>query len=267
MSEAEVAITRLCDLVEQVLASNQDMSRRLRALDDAPAIPTSAASLTSNDDTNYTPSMPGMLPVESEPVGVQANTYEFAFEEDLQASRVYRKPLCSGSRESLVTSAARTTASSILSALSLTDVSNISILAVPISAYEISNSSRYDFGEFFPSKISQKQLQAPHEQRLGKPSKADFQSNKWDGIASAVRLQRKDNPNQWGPSLEPGFPILGVPAEERNKYECVPLFTMETAPGEVAYSYGYVPVFVVRSAIYLVEKGMGNNPSTFYICL
>ena len=34
MEEAESAVTRLCDLVGQVLANNQDMSWRLRDMDD-----------------------------------------------------------------------------------------------------------------------------------------------------------------------------------------------------------------------------------------
>ena len=86
--------------------------------------------------------------------GMQHDNLDFAFEEDLFASRVYRKPPLSNYRDSLVTSDARTTAWSILSGISLTDVSNISVLAVPIYAYEISNSARYIFGDLHPESLA-----------------------------------------------------------------------------------------------------------------
>ena len=92
------------------------------------------------------------------PEGVKRNKVEYAFEKDLLASRVYRKHLFSKSGDPLVTSAARTTAWSFSSGISLTDVSNISILSVPIYAHEISNSARYMSGDFQAARLAVEDL-------------------------------------------------------------------------------------------------------------
>ena len=237
MEDAESAMTRLCELVEQVLASNRDMSRRLRNMDDKPVhIPHSPNPDVEDDASTSssrtgTPPPPGLHP-DDLPDNAQRKGFGFAFEEDLFASRVYRKPLFNDSRLPLSTSAAtdnffysipedgspvtipirkgensrtqanesqtsllieycedgkvrakvspsaartitntsghirvtakdsrntrrislgpqtRTTASSILSSLSLNDVSDISNLAVPVYADEISNQAQYTWRGF-----------------------------------------------------------------------------------------------------------------------
>lgn len=154
MEEAESAMVRLCNLVERVLAKNEEISLRLRNIDDAigqltPPKDDDGGSISSSRTVTPPPG-----PSSDVTQGVQRMHFSSAFEEGLLASRVYRRPLFSNSGESLVTSAARTTASSILSALSLTDISNISILAVPVYAHEISNSNRYTFGDFYPSVLT-----------------------------------------------------------------------------------------------------------------
>jgi hypothetical protein len=72
--------------------------------------------------------------------------YQPVFESILHTSRVYRRALCNSSMTSLPDSVARTASWSVLSGLSLADVSNISVLALPIYASEISNSHWYSFG-------------------------------------------------------------------------------------------------------------------------
>ncbi|KAK0517095.1 hypothetical protein JMJ35_000250 [Cladonia borealis] len=256
MEEAESAMTRLCDLVEQVLASNQDMSRRLRNMDDKPVhIPNSPGPGPEDDATTsssgtITPPPPG-LPPDRLPDNVQRSKFGFVFEEDLFASRVYRKPLFSDSRLSLVTSAARTTASSVLSALSLTDVSNISILAVPVYAHEISNQDRYTFGDFSwePSNM----LATPSQQTAIQSQKNALKANRWEGFANAVWRRRLDKASNLGPSQEPIKTLLGVSLAEGIKYANVVIYYTSNKNEDILF--GYVPVYIAKVAIFLKERG------------
>lgn len=155
MEEAESAMVRLCNLVEQVLAKNEEMSLRLRNIDDA--IARQVYSTQPNDDGEGsissigTVNPPYKLSINIGRAGKQPQL-SFTFEEDLFATRVYRRPIIHKSGQSLMTSAARTTATaSIISALSLSDISNISVFAIPVYAHEISNSDHYAFGGLCPS--------------------------------------------------------------------------------------------------------------------
>ncbi len=241
-------MTRLCDLVQQVLSSNQEMSLRLRGLDDKSTETVIPAAPEVDDDASTTSSStvnPALVNVSQ---GNQRNQFGFAFEEDLLASRVYCRPLYSDSRDSLVTSAARTTASSVLSALSLTDVPNISILAVPIYAHEISNSRRYHFGDF-EVETPETQGQRPSPRSLA----AKLRPKKWDGFSSAVRRHRRDKISNSGAYSKQEAHILGVPINESIKYANVAI-TLTNTQGE-KFTYGHVPIFVGKPGAFLKETG------------
>ena len=250
MDEAESAVARLCDRVEQVLASNQDMGRRLRDMDHNTIRRAASTVISSRDDASTKSSgtvTPPIHPPGNLPEVIQRNQFGFAFEEDLFASRVYRKPLFSDSGESLVTSAARTTSSSVLSALSLTDVSNISILAIPIYSHEISNSNRYSFGDFHQAAVHVGQ-QSTNTRPLNQLLKV----NKWDGFASAVWRRRRSKLAKTD-SVEPLPTILGIPLSESIKYANVAI-ALRNEEG-ASYIYGYVPVYVAKIGVFLKEKG------------
>ena len=238
-------MTRLCDLVQQVLVSNHEMSLRLRNLDEkaAETIVTVAPKLDDDASTTSLSVKPPLVNVS------QTAQRRWAFEEDLLASRVYRKPLYSASGESLVTSAARTTASSVLSALSLTDISNISILAVPIYAHEISNSRRYNFGDFgieIP--------ESPSQLRSTRSLSAMLNPKKWDAFASAVRRQRLDKTSKSSANSGPENRILGVPLHVSIKYANIAI-SLANEKGE-SFVYGYVPIYVGKVGVFLKEKGV-----------
>jgi hypothetical protein len=78
---------------------------------------------------------------------ITRNSFSFAFEEVLIKSRAYRR---SGSADndvfSLLSAAGRTGSWSMLSGLSLSELSNIAILALPVYATDISNKDIYEFG-------------------------------------------------------------------------------------------------------------------------
>lgn len=268
MEEAESAMVRLCNLVEQVLAKNEEMSLRLRNIDDAVAnqqkdlskLKGDAVSTVSSDLTVTPPLDPfddtGNAGDQQRHVPTRSRTTHFnsAFEEDLLASRVYRKPLFSQSGESLATSAARSTASSVLSALSLTDVSNISILAVPIYSHEISNSARYTFGDFNPSVVTAESQQTPEKPVV------------WHRRLLKVM---KSNPSQAraGLSSRPSDSsqikvILGVSLHESLQYANVAI-SLFTEKGE-SYIYGYIPIFVAKIGVFLKEKGQSPSSHKLY---
>ena len=268
-------MTRLCELVEQVLATNQDMSRRLRNMDGkrsrSPDSDREDDASTCSSDTVTLP-LPG-LPRDGLPENVHRSQFGFSFEEDLFASRVYRRPLFSDSGLSLATSAARTTASSILSALSLTDVSNISILAVPVYADEISNQDRYTFGDLYWQRSNMPE--GLSQQTRVQSQKNALKANRWEGFAYAVSRGRLDKSFNAGASQEPSgylseyispesiqepvHAVLGVSLSEVIKYSNVAIHFHDADYG--SFVYGYIPVYLAKIGNFLKEKGTLGHPS------
>jgi hypothetical protein len=248
MAEAETAMTLLCDSVEQLLASNQDLSRRLRGMDAESINRTAFIGSSENDASSTGLNQPAITPNEKMNIGTERNQYGFAFEEDLLASRVYKRPLFSNSRESLLTSAARSTASSILSALSISDVSNISILAVPIYAHEISNSRRYTFGDLHP-----KMLKIEEELSSTKPAEDNSKENKWGGLAFALRRRRRVKASVLETSSASPLGVFGVSLKTSIKYANVSI-SLTNEDGE-HFIYGYIPMIVAKAGVFLKETG------------
>ncbi|KAF2812713.1 uncharacterized protein BDZ99DRAFT_474833 [Mytilinidion resinicola] len=72
---------------------------------------------------------------------------ELTYEQDLQASRVYKKSAKHHSFSSFTSSVAHSATLSVFSSLSLSQVSYISFYALPVYATDLSNSDQYMFGE------------------------------------------------------------------------------------------------------------------------
>ena len=130
MEEAHASVRNLTSLIYQVLRSNLDMSRRLRNLE--MMHPALAASIIESTNTER-----------REEAQRTSHFFEFAFEEDLQISRVYRRAALYGSKKLSVLSSNASFALSCLSCLSLSDVSNVCAIALPISSRELWNHHRY----------------------------------------------------------------------------------------------------------------------------
>lgn len=75
-----------------------------------------------------------------------AGTPDFTFEQDLEASRVYKRSLNRHSQSSIASTSVETTALSFWSGLSLSQISDLSFYALPIYAVDLSNSESYIFG-------------------------------------------------------------------------------------------------------------------------
>jgi hypothetical protein len=156
--EAKQSQDTLQNLVEQLLESNQDLSKRLRNLEEsceAQSILTrcfrnsSSTGLVEEDGTNNSTFALDGLSLETgfDGFDFQFTTIQLSFEDDLKTSRVYSRTQVYESDVSYTSSAVRTHAWSIFSGLSLAEVSIISAIALPIYSHEISNSQWYSFGE------------------------------------------------------------------------------------------------------------------------
>ena len=126
----------LTSLVQELLHLNTDLSRRLRSLE-MPYRPSDSAApikLTSREtDADHDEQLP--LTHSTLALG---NT----FEEDLSASRVYSRASLNPARLS-VASSTSSVGWSFLSGLSLSDISNLSTISLPISSRELWNHHRY----------------------------------------------------------------------------------------------------------------------------
>ncbi len=138
MDGALISTRNLNTLVRRVLKSNVNMSYRLRNIERMhPALAASttpSCSSTGVDDLGIKRAMSPAL-----------FEFEFAFEQDLQTSRVYRRVTLDGSRASK-SSSTNSNGHSLWSGLSLSDVSDVSAISLPISPMELWNHHRYGSG-------------------------------------------------------------------------------------------------------------------------
>jgi hypothetical protein len=147
-------------MVEQLLQSNQQLCKRLKNLEDTFDARSTITKKFDNlsfisqaDDATITTARPSA----NKRVSMfEAVRVHFAFDDDLQASRVYRMVKGDGCNHSSVSSAIRTQTWSIFSGLSLADISVISVVALPLYAEDIQGHSMYyTFGDPEPAQVSE----------------------------------------------------------------------------------------------------------------
>lgn len=131
-------MTQLSTLVEQVLGENEELSRRLETLEIHPGI---GENLISSESHHAVESEG--RDKESAKAVIRSTGHSLSFEQDLYASPVYARTMEGKSNVSIPSSAAHSTIRSFLSNLSLADVSNVSILSLPITTAEIWNHHHY----------------------------------------------------------------------------------------------------------------------------
>ncbi|KAF2095208.1 hypothetical protein NA57DRAFT_79696 [Rhizodiscina lignyota] len=146
MKEAEASTERLCSLVEHVLQSNADLAERMKKLErEGLTVPdTRSCHECSYDGSLSTKGKTAEVLPSSE---TSTEVLGFTFEQDLRTSRVYNRAIRRHSMSSFASTALYTTALSVLSKLSLSQVSNLSFYVLPLCAADLSNSQLYAFGE------------------------------------------------------------------------------------------------------------------------
>ena len=150
--EIQKTVTKLHGLMEQLLRGDNDLYRRLSGLEGARTLPSGASNIETilhdstddNDDDDNATIRPAMAANRNTMENVKTSTtISFTFDSVLANSRVYSrfKYLHSNthSETSLASSTRRTMAISIFSAISLAEISNISVYSLPICAHEVGN--------------------------------------------------------------------------------------------------------------------------------
>ncbi|KAF5599874.1 CAMK CAMKL KIN4 kinase [Fusarium pseudoanthophilum] len=149
-------------LMLTVLQCNQDLSSRIRGLEREGSI---IAESRMGDVSTLRQTRESMS---LSFIDTQASAIEFTFDQDLQASRVYNRATGRQSITSRTSTALYTTALSLFSNLSLSQVSNISLYALPVYSNDLSNSECYIFGKegaLIKSESSQAPKSSPSQQR------------------------------------------------------------------------------------------------------
>ncbi|KAL8818704.1 MAG: hypothetical protein Q9223_002722 [Gallowayella weberi] len=130
MESAENTTKDLTASVQRVLKSNINMSRRLRNIERMhPALNPSACPSLTNSIYDQRSDL--------------TQTRETSFEKELQNAPVYKRTAFNKLRASNSSSNAAHSVPSFLSGLSLSDVSNVTAMALPISRTELWNHHRY----------------------------------------------------------------------------------------------------------------------------
>ncbi|ORY08220.1 hypothetical protein BCR34DRAFT_570096 [Clohesyomyces aquaticus] len=138
-------------LVEQLLESNKTLCKRLNNLEDT-FDARSTIRVRSDGQSIFTQEDNATITTARSANGNQTSILEaikvrFAFDEDLQSSRVYSRIRDSCCDRSFVSSAIRTHAWSVFSGLSLADISIISVVALPLYREDVRNQDYYVFGD------------------------------------------------------------------------------------------------------------------------
>ncbi|EXL94505.1 hypothetical protein FOIG_12700 [Fusarium odoratissimum NRRL 54006] len=139
---------QLCNNVQALLESNNALARRLMNLEDSLDFRSTVLRRTSF----LSPLTPSDPHTSSRRLSTETSLRipTLAFETALRASRVYRRAKRYSMDFSFRSSVARSRNWSILSGLSLSDISNISVVALPIHRDDLTNAQDYDFGDDIP---------------------------------------------------------------------------------------------------------------------
>ena len=145
VEEATTSVEALTNVAHQMLQSNKELSSRLSSLESlsnrqllSSSSSVIADSVRDNASTNRRPRAPHPLTDKAMEI-----RFTFDFDEDLSQSWVYSRALRRKSFQSLSSSAANSFAWSCLSELSLANVSNVSVLSLPITVGMIINPEHY----------------------------------------------------------------------------------------------------------------------------
>ncbi|KAG7008640.1 hypothetical protein G7Y79_00005g017810 [Physcia stellaris] len=151
MDQATESVATLRREIQCILQSNQDLSSRLRTLEfisNAQDLP-SSSSLTrqhdhGDDSSTIVPKRRASVHQETTEQ-LTSTSFAFDFDKDLYDSWVYSRALRRNRSQSLSSSAPNSFAWSCLSDLSLADISNVSLMSLPIMGDCLGISELYGF--------------------------------------------------------------------------------------------------------------------------
>ena len=157
MEQARSSAANLLAQVQQVLKSNEDLQARMAGLSAQSIVrnpngDTLSVAAEMNDDTPTMTSARAKTGEIDVGIEVQTTRAEFGFDEDLHVSRVYRRAMLKPSRESVTSSTFGSIGWSFLSGLSLGNISNMAVIALPLFPEELWNPEHYSHAPEDPFK-------------------------------------------------------------------------------------------------------------------
>jgi hypothetical protein len=166
--EAEQSQQSLLILVHQLVESNVEISRRLKTLEttfetesiltacfrNGNSVETRESEEASTDQSLDILQPTTSMILDSSSTGLPRIVFHPAFEIDLNNSRVYKRTQPYECDVSFASSAVRSHSWSVFSGLSLSQISSISVIALPVYSHEIANKEYYGF-VFFDQPDSQ----------------------------------------------------------------------------------------------------------------
>jgi hypothetical protein len=123
--QAGESLEQLSTLVTEVLQNQKDMAERLRRIEVGPY-----HSFAGPNPLSLRPGTSGQASTRS------AQSIR-SFEHVLHVTRVYKRAMFKHPRHSTITVATQTTERSLLSGISLSEISNISVFNLPVYSFEI----------------------------------------------------------------------------------------------------------------------------------
>ncbi|KAG0645569.1 Rho-GTPase-activating 5 [Hyphodiscus hymeniophilus] len=238
----EDAVDELSLMIRQVLDNHHILAQRLLSIE-----------VGMNAEIPLTSHLPKA--VEHVPETIQRNAGGFAFEEVLANSWVYkRSDRIDDGAFSAISSAGRTASWSMLSGLSLSDnISIIAVQALPVYAYDLSNSDVYQFGEFNDSKVELKNEASGNSYSSDLVETSRNFRGRLSKIAAGLTAKMIRKTSDTIETTPPKKGIFGVSLTESITYANVAISLIDE-DGK-AYIYGYVPIIVAKIGVYLKEKG------------
>ena len=234
--------------MEEVLSRDPTLKERLVAIEvrDEAALPKDTIDsrldqLSVGDTPDVDTAPQPHSPPSNKPPEWQRNPYGFAFEEILMSSRAYRVASKDNSDAfSIISSAGRTASWSMLSGLSLSEISHIGIQALPIYASDIANKECYDFSPAAANTIRIEDLQETDSLKLSRR----------DRLKGLFRIPRVPEPEPDHAALSP---VFGVELQTSIRTANVAISRInDEGQSEI---YGYIPIIVAKGGIFLKEKG------------
>ena len=145
LEEARGSSKKLQELVSEALKNDEAMAQRIDRIDTQTMPPSIQASIGTTTIRREAESLstPVLDNSSFTATGPQTQYFRFAFENDLLSSRVYGRVTHKHSYMSLTSSAGKSRGWSFLSDLALSEVSNVSVLFLPISTDELYNGDDY----------------------------------------------------------------------------------------------------------------------------
>lgn len=163
----EIAIKQYDDIeviLQKILSNNIDITARLQRVEESLTSNSRVDSVRSLNLHDSSGSDQDVATNRQSILAVRWSIAKFSFESDLEQSRAYRKATRDTMDFSFRSSVVGSHAWSTLSDISLSNISMIAVVALPVFSSDINNSQHYSFGKFY------EQIEGVHDDLISPPN-------------------------------------------------------------------------------------------------